>query len=93
MSEASGADIREETRQILETLVKRIANDPEGIKVTCQVGERTTIYMVDCSKDSIGRIIGSKGKNITSLRNIIAAIMAANGIRAIIEIPYYKNEN
>lgn len=93
MSEALGADIREETRQILETLVKRITNDTQSVKVTCQVGERTTIYTVDCSKESIGRIIGSKGKNITSLRNIIAAIMAANGIRAIIEIPYYKNEN
>lgn len=91
-SESEAQQAREETRQILETIIKKMVNQPESIKVGYQIGERTTIFTVDCSKESIGRLIGSKGRNIASLRQVVCAIMSIKGIRAIIEIPYYKND-
>ncbi|WP_413612354.1 KH domain-containing protein [Bdellovibrio sp. HCB-110] len=82
--------LREDTRNLLEQVIKRMVNNPADIKVSFKVGERTTVYYVDCSKESLGRLIGAKGKNITGLRALLTAMMQFNGIRAIIEIPYYE---
>lgn len=87
--EPSVDDEREQGRVILETLLRELADNPETIHVRTLVGERTTIYKVDCEKASIAQIIGSRGKTITSLRTVIAAILGKKKIRAIIEIPYF----
>lgn len=80
-------EARENAKAILETLLKNIVDNPDAIQVTYRVGERTTVYQVQCDKANLGQIIGSKGKHIDSLRAIMLAITARNGIRSIVEIP------
>ncbi|MNL57588.1 hypothetical protein D3C87_1811630 [compost metagenome] len=69
-------------------VLKLMIDRPESTKVEYAVGERTTIYKIDCHPESLGQLIGSKGKNISGLRAVVAAAMARQGIRAIVEIPY-----
>lgn len=83
---------REKGRELLYNVVCGLVDYPESIAVTYVVGERTTIYKVDCSQKCLGQIIGAKGKNISGVRAVIAATMARKGIRAIIEIPYFLVE-
>lgn len=80
-------EARENAKQILETILKNIVDNPDAIQVTYRVGERTTVYQVQCDKSNLGQVIGAKGKHIDSLRAIMLAITARNGIRSIVEIP------
>jgi predicted RNA-binding protein YlqC (UPF0109 family) len=84
---SEGFDPREHAKNLLEEILKSLVDHPEKINVTYMVGERTTVYQVQCEKENLGQIIGSKGKHIDSLRTIMLAITARQGIRSIIEIP------
>lgn len=81
---------REKGRSLLYEILCEMIDHREDIAVTCTVGERTTIYKVDCHPKSLGQLIGAKGKNISGLRAVISAMMACKGIRAIVEIPYIE---
>jgi predicted RNA-binding protein YlqC (UPF0109 family) len=81
-------DARERGRSILQSILCEMMDHADHIAVNFSVGERTTIFKVDCHPRSLGQLIGSKGKNISGIRAVIAAMMARQGIRAIVEIPY-----
>ena len=76
-------------RDLLSTMIKGLVDYPETVSVDYTVGEKTTIFNVQCSQKCMGQVIGSKGRNISSVRSVIAAVMARKGIRAIVEIPYF----
>jgi len=80
---------REGMRLLIETVLKGMVDYPESIIVTYFMGEKTTVFKVDCDQKCLGQIIGAKGKNISGVRAIVAATMARQGIRAIVEIPFY----
>lgn len=81
---------RESCRELLQSIIRGIVDYPESVNVAVQVGERTTIFRVDCDQKCLGQIIGAKGKNISGVRAVVAATMARKGIRAIVEIPYFS---
>lgn len=80
---------REKCRELLESLIRGLVDYPETIAVTYAMGDRTTVYKVDCDQRCLGQIIGAKGRNISGVRAVITATMARKGIRAIVEIPYF----
>ncbi|XGC79568.1 KH domain-containing protein [Bdellovibrio bacteriovorus] len=82
-------EAREDGRDLLERVIKGIVDYPESVSVSYAVGDKTTVYKVECDKKCLGQVIGSKGKNITGVRAVIAATLARKGIRAIVEIPYH----
>ncbi|HWU42122.1 MAG TPA: KH domain-containing protein [Bdellovibrio sp.] len=84
---------RERGRQFLLEILHEIMDYAENISVTYTVGERTTVYKVDCHPKSLGQLIGQKGKNISGIRALISAMMARKGIRAIVDIPYIEVNN
>lgn len=90
--EAANEAAREKGRAFLHAILCEIMDHPEDISVAYVVGDRTTIYKVDCHPKSLGQLIGSKGKNISGIRAVISAMMARKGIRAIVEIPYIEQD-
>nr|WP_295902802.1 KH domain-containing protein [uncultured Bdellovibrio sp.] len=89
-SEPKNPDVdREEGRQLLERLIRGLVDYPETVTVGFAMGDKTTVYKVECDQRCLGQIIGAKGKNITGIRAVISATMARKGIRAVVEIPYY----
>lgn len=82
---------REAGRRLVLDLVNELVTDPTSIQVNMEVGERTTVYRVDCAKSCIGQILGAKGKNINAVRTLIASITARKGFRAVVEIPFYPD--
>lgn len=81
---------REQCRVLLDTVIRGLVDHPETISVSYFVGDRTTVFKVDCDQRCLGQIIGAKGKNISGVRAVIAATMARKGIRAVVEIPYFS---
>lgn len=81
-------DIREAGKEMILTVLRLMMDKPESLKVDYTVGERTTVFKIECHPDTLGQLIGAKGKNISGLRSVVTAAMARQGIRAIVEIPY-----
>lgn len=86
---ASREATEESTQQLIELIIKSIVSYPEDISVRYTRGEKTTVFQVDCTQRVIGHILGSKGKTIDSIRNIVMAICGVNGFRGVIEVPYF----
>ncbi|WP_374073466.1 KH domain-containing protein [Bdellovibrio bacteriovorus] len=84
---------REEGRQLLDRLIRGLVDYPESVNVSYSMGDKTTVYKVECDQRCLGQIIGAKGKNITGVRAVMAATLARKGIRAVVEIPYYCIES
>lgn len=59
---------------------------PDKTAVTIKVGEKTTIYEIETIREDFGRLIGTGGKHISSLRTIVAAMSATHGFRSVIAI-------
>lgn len=83
---------RQRGRQILHSILNEMIDFSENIVVNYSVGESTTVFKVECNPKSLGQLIGAKGKNISGIRAVIGAMMARQGIRAIVEIPYIAQD-
>ncbi len=82
-------EVLETARKHLQDFLNLIVDYPAEVQVNIHQGERTTIFKIDCSQRNLGKILGCKGRMITSLRNMILAITARHGFRSVIEVPYY----
>ncbi|MFM6928944.1 MAG: KH domain-containing protein [Bdellovibrio sp.] len=83
---------RQRGRQILQSILNEMIDHSEHIAVNYSVGEGATVFKVECHPKSLGQLIGTKGKNISGIRAVMGAMMARQGIRAIIEIPYIAQD-
>ncbi|WP_413559777.1 KH domain-containing protein [Bdellovibrio sp. HCB209] len=88
MSELEKTEARETGKKILHSILHEMLDHADQVVVNYSVGDRTTVYKVNCHPQSLGQLIGCKGKNIGGIRAVLSAMMARKGIRAIIEIPY-----
>lgn len=77
---------REIIRAILEKNIALVIGASEGFCVETKVGDKTTQYLVDIPQQYFGRLLGSKGKNISALRTLVATMAMVQGFRAIISI-------
>ncbi|WP_158320228.1 KH domain-containing protein [Bdellovibrio bacteriovorus] len=76
---------REQIKRILESFIQAIAPGVEA-KVSYACGPRTTVYKIDMPENLRGRLIGSQGRNICALRQVLAAMSGAAKFRAIIDL-------
>lgn len=83
----------EVVRKKIENLLRLIVDHPTEVSVSTHHGERTTVFTVDCSQRNFSKVLGCKGKMISSLRTIALAITARHGVRSVIEIPYFSPQN
>lgn len=86
-------EVIETVRKQLESFLHLLVDHPTEVKISVEQGERTTIFKIDCTQRNLGKVLGCKGKMITSLRNMALAVTARHGFRSIIEVPYYANAN
>lgn len=80
---------REQVRAHLEQTLRMLVSFPEDVVVNFTIGERTTIYKVHCSRRVCGQIIGNHGRTINSVRQMVLAMTARQGIRSIVELPWF----
>ena len=84
--------IVESGRTHLENMVKMLVEFPSDVQIFAEIGDRTILYTIDCGRRNTAQVLGLKGKNISSLRTLIAAYTARNGFRSVVETVYYPRE-
>ena len=76
-----------ELKQMVETLVKRLASEPDQVEIREESqGDQTVVFEARVSKQDMGRVIGKKGKTIEALRTIIGAFGVKQNKRFLFQL-------
>ncbi len=74
-------------KEFIESIVKRLVDHPEDVKVTQIDSEKTSILELSVKEGDLGKIIGKSGRTAKALRTLLTAAAAKSGQkRAILEI-------
>ena len=60
-------------RELLETIVKALVDNPDRVQVRAAEGEEVTILELRVDPSDVGKVIGRHGRNVNSIRTILAA--------------------
>jgi predicted RNA-binding protein YlqC (UPF0109 family) len=74
------------TKELLEYIVKMIVDRPDEVNIREIPGERVVIYEVRVSKEDVGKVIGKQGRTAKAIRTILAAVSLKRGKKVIVEI-------
>ena len=76
----------DETKQLIEQIVKSIVDKPEEVKVSSIEGENSRVIELKVAKQDIGKVIGKSGKTITAIRTILNATRVQKEKKQVLEI-------
>ncbi|BEV69156.1 KH domain-containing protein [Bdellovibrio bacteriovorus] len=85
-SDKDPVDVRERVRFVLQEMLSCLVAEPSQTTVRVSVGSKTTLYEIDTVSADFGRIVGSKGRTIESMRCLVAAMCGSAGFRAVLQI-------
>ena len=60
-------------RELLETILKALVDNPDRVQVRAVEGEEVTILELRVDPSDVGKVIGRHGRNVNSIRTILAA--------------------
>lgn len=63
-------------KDFIEFIVKHLVNNPESAVIEETVNDNQTVVTIKVSPEDVGKIIGKKGANITSIRTLVNALAA-----------------
>ena len=73
-------------REFLETLVKAIVGNPEGVKVDRRVDEMGVLLTLKVSKEDMGVVVGKQGSTAKAIRTLLRIVGAKNNARVNLKI-------
>lgn len=76
----------DETKQLIEQIVKSIVDRPEEVRVSSIEGENSRVIELKVAKQDIGKVIGKSGKTITAIRTILNATRIQKEKKQVLEI-------
>lgn len=72
-------------KQILETIIKNIVENPDEVTITEKEEENKLIFEVKVAESDMGRIIGKQGKVANSIRTLMRALNSKDKKKVSIE--------
>ena len=73
-------------RNFVMSIVRELVDNPDGVRLTEVVGEKTTILELRMQQSDIGKVIGKSGKTISSIRTLASTVAARDNRRAVVEV-------
>lgn len=73
-------------KDVLEYVARHLVDDPDAVEVTAVEGERSVILQLKVAPDDMGKVIGKKGRTARSIRSLLRAAGARQGITTVVEI-------
>jgi len=73
-------------KRLVETIVRRLADDPAAARITEGFEGKTLVYDIDVPEADRGRLIGREGRTVRALRAFVSAAAAAQGKRVLIRV-------
>lgn len=73
-------------RRLVETVVKRLSDHPEEVRVTETFEGSTVVYEISVPEADRGRLIGREGRTVRALRGFVNAAASARGKRVLVRV-------
>ena len=73
-------------KELIEHIAKALVDQPDAVKVTVVVGERTSVIELSVANEDMGMIIGKQGRTATAMRTLLNAASMKQKKRTILEI-------
>ncbi len=73
-------------RRLVETIVRRLSDHPEEVRVHEFFEGPTAVYEISVPEVDRGRLIGREGRTVRALRGFVGAAAAARGKRAVVRV-------
>lgn len=73
-------------KELVETIVKSIVDNPDSVDVKEVVGDKTTVIELRVAQPDIGKVIGKQGRTARSIRTLLSAKAMKQNKRAVLEI-------
>jgi hypothetical protein len=73
-------------KELIEYIAKSLVDQPDAVKVTEVVGERTSVVELSVAKEDMGKVIGKQGRTATAIRTLLNAASMKQRKRTILEI-------
>lgn len=73
-------------KELVETLVKALVDNPEQVSVTQIEGEKSVILELRVAPSDMGKVIGKQGRIARAIRTVVKAAAAREGKRVVVEI-------
>ncbi len=73
-------------QKIIQEIVRELVDNPDEVKVEELTGESAVVLNIKVAKGDLGKVIGRKGRIISSLRTLFGSIFAKENQKAIIEV-------
>ena len=73
-------------KNLLAEIARQLVDYPEQVKVNEFGSSHTSVLELSVAKQDIGKIIGTKGRNIAAIRAILMAASAKTHKRIIVEV-------
>ena len=71
---------------VLEYITKSVVDDPSAVEVDSVEGRRGTVSLeVQVADDDMGRVIGKRGRVANSIRTVVRAAAARDGVEVDVE--------
>jgi predicted RNA-binding protein YlqC (UPF0109 family) len=73
-------------KQLLETIVKALVDNPEMVKVNEIAGEASIILELKVASEDMGKVIGKQGRIAKAIRTVVKAAAVKENKRVVVEI-------
>jgi predicted RNA-binding protein YlqC (UPF0109 family) len=73
-------------KEFIEFIVRHLVENPDKVQVIEESGEKGIVLKLTVGEHDLGRVVGKDGKTARSLRTLLTAVAARQGIRATLEI-------
>ena len=74
-----------EMKNLIKDIIKELVDSPEEVDVEEIKTNSTAVINIKVAKGDLGKVIGRKGRIITSLRTVFGSIYSKNNMKLIIE--------
>lgn len=73
-------------KDLLETIAKRLVENPDAVTVSEKEGQRGSIYELRVAPEDMGKVIGKQGKIAKAIRTVVRAAAIHNDKHVSVEI-------
>ena len=73
-------------KELLETIVNALVDNPEEISVNEVEGEKSLILELRVAPDDMGKVIGKQGRIAKAIRTVMKAAAVKEDKRVVVEI-------
>jgi uncharacterized protein len=79
-------------KQLVETIVKALVDNPEEVVINEIAGEQSVTYEIKVGQKDTGKVIGKMGRTAQAIRTIVRAVSAKTGKSATVQIDSMNDE-